>query len=122
MSISYGGPEYYISTSELALFSVEMIKLNAQGVTIVVASGDDGAPSYNAVDSGTCGYYPEFPASNPYVLTVGGTQGLEQSYQKEKACQSDTGGFITSGGGFSNYYSRPSYQDDYGTVATYLGE
>ena len=120
MSVSYGAPEYYIATSELLLFNVEMIKLNAQGVTIVVASGDDGAPNFEAVDSGSCGYYPDFPASNPYVLAVGATQGLEQSYKTEKACQSDTGGVITSGGGFSNYYTALSYQD--AAVTKYLGE
>ena len=119
MSVSYGGPEYYIATSELLLFNIEMQKLSLQGVTIVVASGDDGAPNYNAVDSSSCGYYPDFPASNPYVLAVGATQGLEQSYKTEKACQVDTGGVVTSGGGFSNYYTRPSYQD--AAVLGYLG-
>ncbi len=43
-------------------------------VTIVVSSGDDGVAGYNARTSASlCGYYPQFPASTPYVVAVGGT-------------------------------------------------
>jgi tripeptidyl-peptidase-1 len=52
------------------------------------------------------------------VLSVGATQGLELDYQRERACQSDTHGSITSGGGFSNAYPRPAYQGK--AVAGYL--
>lgn len=51
-------------------------------------------------------------ASNPYVLAVGGTQGPE-SGQAEKAWTS----IGTSGGGFSNTWSAPSYQT--ATVSSY---
>ena len=46
-----------------------------QGVTIFVATGDDGANS-NTVRTGGrryCGYAPVYPASNPYVVAVGAT-------------------------------------------------
>jgi tripeptidyl-peptidase-1 len=62
-------------------------------------------------------YYPQFPASSPYVVAVGGTQGPE-SDQTEVTCSSITGGVITSGGGFSDYYKRPSYQNT--AVQNYL--
>ncbi len=44
------------------------------GVTLVAASGDDGVSGY-LTRSGrvSCGYYPMFPASSPYVTAVSGT-------------------------------------------------
>jgi tripeptidyl-peptidase-1 len=55
---------------------VQAIKLGVMGVTIVAASGDDGANSRNVRTNrgGTCGYVAIFPASSPYVTTVGATQ------------------------------------------------
>ena len=47
-----------------------------------------------------------FPASSPFVTTVGGTMG----YPNQVPSQCDLGGLITTGGGFSNYYSIPSWQ------------
>lgn len=38
----------------------------------------------------------------------------------ETACSAETGGVITSGGGFSNYYTRPSYQAN--SVQAYLSD
>jgi tripeptidyl-peptidase-1 len=55
------------------------------------------------------GYFPSFPATCPYVTAVGATMGPELK-QTEIACQSQLGGIITTGGGFSTYYSTPSYQ------------
>jgi tripeptidyl-peptidase-1 len=70
---------------------------------------------YNFVCS--VSYYPQFPASSPYVVAVGGTQGPEHG-ESEEACSSRNGGIITTGGGFSNYYSRPLYQEK--AVSNYL--
>ena len=74
-SISYGQEESYTSASELNAFSTQAIKLGAMGVTILVASGDDGANSRSVRTSGVlaCGYTPEYPASSPYVTAVGAT-------------------------------------------------
>lgn len=61
------------------------------------------------------GYFPSFPASCPYVTAVGATQGKDnlvpQPGEGEQSCQSQLGGVITSGGGFSAYYRRPAWQD-----------
>jgi tripeptidyl-peptidase I len=75
LSISYGAEEDSVSTSELDAFNTEAIKLGSMGVSIVLASGDDGALSDNVRQSGqsACGYTPIFPASCPYVVAVGGT-------------------------------------------------
>ena len=74
-SISYGQEEYYVTQVEKDAFNTEAIKLGAMGVTIVAASGDDGAVSRYARSAGSfgCYYAALFPASNPYVTAVGAT-------------------------------------------------
>ena len=74
-SISYGQEESFVSRAEKDAFSREAIKLGAMGVTIVAASGDDGAISRAVRIDGVsaCSYVAIFPASNPYVTAVGAT-------------------------------------------------
>lgn len=108
-SISYGVAESYLTASFVSQFNTEAMKQGAMGVTLLAASGDDGAPSYTVASNNKCLYNPSFPASSPYVTAVGATQGPE-NYQNEIACQSNTGGGITTGGGFSNLMSAPSFQ------------
>jgi tripeptidyl-peptidase I len=70
MSISYCSEEATIDMDEQQAFNTMAIKLSAMGVTLVVASGDAGATTNWRFN---CEYTPQFPASCPYVLTVGGT-------------------------------------------------
>ena len=72
-SISYGIEEVYVTASERDAFETQIIKLAAVGVTIVAASGDDGAISNKVRTGGACRYAPIFPASSPYVTAVGAT-------------------------------------------------
>ena len=72
-SISYGMEDIYVTDSERNAFEIQAIKLGAVGVTIVAASGDDGAISRNVRKGGKCTYAPIFPASSPYVTAVGAT-------------------------------------------------
>ena len=58
--------------------------------------------------SGT-GYFPSFPATSPWVVAVGATMGPNTN-GPEIACQSQLGGVITTGGGFSTYFATPSWQ------------
>jgi tripeptidyl-peptidase-1 len=111
-SISYGCEESELDEDYAQTANNLFMMLAARGVTVVVSSGDDGAPGYNArYNESLCSYSPEWPASMPYVLSVGATQGPE-SDKPEIACASNTGGVITSGGGFSNLYKIPSWQVD----------
>jgi tripeptidyl-peptidase I len=74
LSISYGQEERYVTTATKDAFNTVAIKLSAMGVTIFVASGDDGANSRDAsYYSSSCGYQPDFPAVCPYVTAVGAT-------------------------------------------------
>ena len=77
----------------------------AQGETILFASGDEGSQP----DGSTTG--TEFPASDPNVLAVGATN-LALNGCGTTTCTgygSETGAFI-SGGGYSGYFSEPSWQ------------
>ncbi|KAH9053895.1 peptidase S8/S53 domain-containing protein [Lactarius vividus] len=78
-------------------------QLGARGVSVLFASGDDG------VGRGDCAarFTPIFPATCPFVTTVGGTM----SFWPEVAAS-------LSGGGFSEYFPRPWYQQQ--AVSTFL--
>ena len=114
----YSVYEGILSPALIDAFNLEAIKLALQGVTILTYSGDDGAAGPLArYTKDMCGLYPMFPASSPYVTVVGGSQGVEYG-EKEVACQSNEGGGITSGGGFSNIHRQPLWQFD--AVQSYL--
>ncbi|KID97509.1 tripeptidyl peptidase A, partial [Metarhizium majus ARSEF 297] len=82
--------------------------LGLRGVTVVQSSGDTGVGSgCLAPDFGTAEFYPIFPATCPWVTSVGGTVG----FSPESAWKG-------SSGGFSRYFPRPSYQD--ATVSRYM--
>ncbi|KAH9023587.1 peptidase S8/S53 domain-containing protein [Lactarius deliciosus] len=78
-------------------------QLGARGTSVLFASGDDG------VGRGDCAtrFTPVFPATCPYVTAVGGTT----SFSPEVAAS-------LSGGGFSEYFARPGYQQP--VVSTFL--
>jgi len=117
-SISYGAPEPKLQASTLNSFNTEAMKLGVQGVSIFVSSGDDGAPGSGARgNAGGCGYEPSFPASSPYVTAVGATQGGPNGGD-EVVCSGNTGGTITTGGGFSTNFAQPAWQSD--AVAKFL--
>jgi tripeptidyl-peptidase-1 len=118
-SFSYTADEATVSASSYNQFNLEAMKLGVQGVTIVVASGDDGVAGNRARnDAGRCGYNPSFPATSPYVLTVGGTQGPESGSTEVALAGNTNGGVATSGGGFSTKFSAPSFQSS--AISTYF--
>lgn len=102
------------------------MKLGLQGVTIVISSGDDGVGSFpgDPTPSGCAGpeediFYPDSDASCPYLLAVGSTQfdKISGNSSVAKYTESSTSRF-PSGGGFSNYFDAPDYQQE--QVATYF--
>jgi tripeptidyl-peptidase-1 len=109
-SVSYGNYETDYPLKKIRAFNTVAQKLGLRGVTILVASMDDGAALFRARnDSSKCGYNSAFPSSSPFVTSVGATQGPEAGKQ-EIACSSRAGGVITTGGGFSTIFSIPPYQ------------
>jgi tripeptidyl-peptidase I len=75
LSLSYGADENRITKGEALIMANAAIRLGVRGVTIIVASGDDGVSSPYARSNPTqCGYVPSWPASCPYITSVGATQ------------------------------------------------
>jgi len=111
-SISYGSLAPEDPNVDKQRFASEACKLGLRGITIVVASGDDGVANFQARgDPSQCGFTPSYPATCPFATAVGGTQGVE-SGTAEIMCSSSTDGGITSGGGFSVFYELPDWQAD----------
>lgn len=108
LSISYGDDEQTVpddyATTACDLFS----QLGARGVSILVASGDSGVGGTgDCTLDGEEQFATSFPASCPWVTTVGGTTGT-----------SPESAWTDSGGGFSYVFAQPSYQAD--AVSTWL--
>eukprot|EP01116_Phalansterium_solitarium_P022285 TRINITY_DN7300_c0_g2_i1.p1 TRINITY_DN7300_c0_g2~~TRINITY_DN7300_c0_g2_i1.p1 ORF type:complete len:556 (-),score=200.62 TRINITY_DN7300_c0_g2_i1:135-1802(-) len=106
-SISYGDTESTISRAYADRVNTEFQKFGATGRSILFSSGDDGVGC-----SANCKRFePNFPASSPYVTAVGGVV-LQDATSKQMT------GDVISSGGFSNYYSQPSYQS--AAVSAYI--
>ncbi|KAE8138941.1 peptidase S8/S53 domain-containing protein [Aspergillus pseudotamarii] len=109
LSNSYGDeeqtvPEYY------AKRVCNLIGLmGLRGISVLESSGDTGIGSSCMSNDGTetPEFTPIFPATCPYITSVGGTQ----AYAPEVA-------WDASSGGFSNYFSRAWYQES--AVSKYL--
>jgi kumamolisin len=108
VSISWGGPESSWTQQALTSFNSACEDASTIGVTILVASGDDG--STDGASSGTPTV--DFPASSPYVLACGGTK-LTLSGTKisgEQAWNELSSNEGATGGGVSEFFALPSYQ------------
>ena len=107
ISISYGGDETDMTYEWANTCNNYFGQLSLLGVTIFASAGDSGVCD----ESGECidnKFVPAFPASSPYVTSVGGTKILNNiEYAWEY-----------SGGGFSTLFDRPSWQDN--AVSNYL--
>ncbi|KAH9058176.1 subtilisin-like protein [Lactarius vividus] len=100
ISISYGTYEWTVPLEYARAVCILFAQLGARGVSVLFPSGDEGVGKDCEDQSGNVRFIPEFPASCPYLTTVGGTK----DYDPEVAAP-------LSGGGFSNYFPRPAYQD-----------
>ncbi|KAH8979849.1 subtilisin-like protein [Lactarius akahatsu] len=101
ISISYVIDERLTSEEYATYMCIEFGMLGVLGVSVLIASGDDGVGKGDCVaKDGSVRFVSHFPATCPYVTAVGGTTG----YGPEFAAS-------LSGGGFSNHFRRPDYQE-----------
>merc|ERR1719502_2376513 len=116
VSLSYGSQkiDFCDSTTRTRL-SEDVQKLGAMGVTVVIASGDDGSGGMSRQGSNNGKLSPSFPASIPHALAVGSTF-FDKGLSGEEQATTQFG----SGGGFSYDYDQPSYQAD--AVKGYLAQ
>lgn len=157
VSMSFGAPELGYTaaynggvdyTGMLQVYDSLFAQGNAQGITFVASSGDQGglplpaAACFAAGASKGCGSFVrgvEMPASSPHVTAVGGTNlvtahalnttSLSSAYVSEAATfdavtgdpyygTPATGAVWGSGGGVSMLFRRPAYQARLNQVST----
>ncbi|KAI1321095.1 subtilisin-like protein [Xylariaceae sp. FL0255] len=129
ISFSYELAEAYFTPAYAKRQCHEFLKLGLMGTTLVFSSGDNGTLSrsgvYGCLDGGA--QNPSFVSTCPYVTSVGATQIEPEANvtAPEVAVNplNDPFSFLyfayfSSGGGFSNVFPRPAYQD--GAVTSYL--
>ncbi len=128
VSVSYGICEVGVAAQAYEAIGQQA---NAQGITIVAASGDSGAAACDGqgfMPQATLGRSVLFPATLPEVTGIGGTQFVEGtgtywsgtnstvfgsalSYIPEAVWnESSSTGLGASGGGASRLYSKPAWQ------------
>ncbi|KAF2149201.1 subtilisin-like protein [Myriangium duriaei CBS 260.36] len=110
ISTSYDDDEQSVPPSFAKRVCNEFAQLGARGVSLFFASGDDGVGSNGSCisnDGSNKPYFlPEFPSTCPYITSVGATKG----FSPEVVAFDARNGFA-SGGGFSDTFPRPKYQD-----------
>ncbi len=111
ISISWGGAESTWTSQALTNFDQAFQDAGMLGVTVCSASGDDGSED-NVTDGKA---HVDFPASSPNVLACGGTT-LDSSNGMitKEVVWNDGAGNGAGGGGVSEVFPLPSYQDNAG--------
>lgn len=112
LSLSFGGREDFFTLDQLA--EAMFLKLAALGVTTFVASGDAGSNPDESLPQNPGGpeSYVEYPASDRWVVAVGGTT-LQFQAQGNKVV-SETA-WYGSGGGVSKKRAQPAWQKSFWT-------
>ncbi|RJE24912.1 Tripeptidyl-peptidase [Aspergillus sclerotialis] len=102
VATSYGDEEQTVPRAYASRICAQFAQLGARGVSIIFASGDAGVGRTCVSNDGRNKkqFHTTFPATCPFVTAVGATEGAYPEHAAE-----------ISQGGFSNYFSRPSYQD-----------
>ncbi|KAI4719111.1 subtilisin-like protein [Aureobasidium sp. EXF-10727] len=106
LSLSYGVEERKFSAAYARNVCRMYGELGARGVTVLFASGDN-SPQKVCRKGKKGEHVPVFPASCPYVTSVGGTMFVNPEVAA-----------VDGSGGFSNFFPRPEWQED--TVRSYL--
>lgn len=128
--------------SNQSLFNLRhaFVAAAASGVTVLGSSGDGGTINAKKTPVGQGGSVlpgntVEWPASDPLVTGVGGTYlctdpaataaRVVDSTDPPVNCQANPGvaevGWVAAGGGFSDVFAKPSYQDTLPAGSTPIG-
>jgi kumamolisin len=108
VSISWGGPENSWTEQSRNALNSACQDASTMGITILAASGDDGASDGSTSGTPTV----DFPAASPYVVACGGTKltlsGTTISSEQAWNELSENEG--ATGGGVSELFALPSFQ------------
>jgi tripeptidyl-peptidase I len=109
LTTSYGEDEQSVPEEYARSVCSLFAQLGSRGTSVVFSSGDTGVGSACQTNDGknTTRFLPIFPASCPFVTSVGGTTHVEPEVAVS-----------FSSGGFSDRWPRPAYQED--AVSAYL--
>jgi kumamolisin len=114
ISISWGAAECKWTARSLQMYN-EVFKIAALlGVTVCCASGNFGV--CDNVKDGQ--YHVDFPSASPYVLSCGGTSLLISGEVIVSEMAWLAGHNCGGGGGVSEYFARPYYQEHAGVPAS----
>jgi subtilase family serine protease len=127
VSTSAGLAERCFTPAEVTMLNSALETDRDQRVTVVASSGDYGAATHPCAGRTAPAEVKgvELPASDPLVLAVGGTSlranrstGAYQgetawntSFSTNASARPDQEPPVASGGGFSNLFPKPGYQD-----------
>lgn len=118
LTISWGGPEPTWTRQAMTAMNSALQEAAARNITVLVSSGDNGptdgmANGQLAVD---------FPASSPWVTSVGGTHlRASRNTIESEAPWDDGAGGGASGRGVSTVFEVPSWQANTGVPKTSQG-
>lgn len=121
VSDSWGGQESLLDDTTKAAYDQVFTQAAAQGITVLFSSGDSGD---GGAGDGSFPPAPNFPASDPWITSVGGTNigttkngsmAFESGWMTSEASEGDNvwGGWYYSygaGGGISKLFAQPYYQ------------
>ena len=114
LSISWGGSESNWSAQAMQQYDQAFQDAAAVGVTVCVATGDAG--SDDGVGDGLA--HVDFPASSPNALACGGTtldtNAGGSAIDSEVVWNDESEGGGATGGGISDQFALPSYQQNAG--------
>ena len=139
ISVSYGACEAAWGVTDLNAINQTLMQANAQGQTVLAASGDAGAADCDGGTTAIEGLAVDFPASSPYVTALGGTMFNEGSATGATTYWSTTNGttggsaisyipetvwnenatgstFSAAGGGVSAFFTKPAWQVETGAA------
>ncbi len=108
LSISYGTDEVIQGNAQIKAEGQQFVQLAAQGQTVLVSSGDQGAYGRSGA-----GLNASDPGAQPLVTSVGGTSLFtftHQAYIAEEVWNDLGANLGATGGGVSAYWAIPSWQ------------
>ena len=119
VSTSWGACEADLGIAAIQAEELDFLQMAAQGQSMVAAAGDAGSAACYQLAPTDTGLSVQDPASDPYVTGVGGTDlSAIGPPTTESAWNRSTPRFGGGGGGISEFWQMPSWQQVLG-INTY---